>query len=94
MDEMIRELYYMVEEWTGQGLVEDEEVKRLEEQRCALRDEAIHRIGEGGKELLEVISSLDLKLETIHDKALFRAGVRLGVELTRPEAGAATAAGP
>lgn len=87
MDEMIRELYYMVEEWTGQELMGDEEVKRLEEQRGALWDKVIHRFGEGGEEIREIIRNLDLELETIHDKALFRAGVRLGAELTRPEAG-------
>ena len=86
MDEMIRELYYMVEEWTGQGLMGDEEVKRLEEQRGALWDKVLRRFGEGGEEIREVIRSLDLELETIHDKALFRAAVQLGAELTRPAA--------
>lgn len=89
MTEIINELYYMVEDRTGQELLGDEEIKRLEEQKCALQDEMIHRLGESGEELLEVIADLDLKLETIHDKALFREAVRLGAELVRPEAGAA-----
>lgn len=87
MTEIINELYYMVEDQTGQGLMRDEEAKRLEDQRSALWDEVIHRIGEDGDEIREVIRNLDLKLETIHDKALFRAAVQLGVELARPEAG-------
>lgn len=87
MTEIINELYYMVEDRTGQELLGDEEVKSLEEQRCALWDEVIHRLGEDGEGIREVIRNLDLELETIHDKALFRAAVRLGAELVRPEAG-------
>ncbi len=87
MTEIINELYYMVEDRTGQELLGDEEVKSLEEQRCALWDEVIHRLGEDGEGIREVIRNLDLELETIHDKALFRAAVRLGAELVRPKAG-------
>jgi len=49
-----------------------------------LQDEVIRRLGAGGEELLEGIADLELQLETIHDKALFRAAVQLGTELARP----------
>lgn len=84
----MNEIYYMVDDWVGQELIRDEEVKSLEDQRGALWDKVIHRFGEGGEEIREVIRNLDLELETIHDKALFRAAVRLGAELVGPEAGA------
>lgn len=88
MSEMMNEIYYMVEDQVGQELIGDDEVKSLEDQRGALWDQVIHRFGEDGEEIREVIRNLDLKLETIHDKALFRAAVQLGAELARPEAGA------
>lgn len=84
----MNEIYYMVDDWVGQELIRDEEVKSLEDQRGALWDKVIYRFGEGGGEMRKVIRNLDLELETIHDKALFRAAVRLGAELVRPEAGA------
>ena len=93
MTKIMNEIYYMVEDQAGQELMRDKEAKSLEEKRNALWDEVIHRLGEDGQEIQEVIKRLDLELETIHDKALFRAALSLGAELTRPEAGAkATAA--
>ncbi len=88
MTEIMNELYYMLEDQTGQELMGDEEVKSLEGRKFALQDEVIRRLGEDGEELLEGIADLDLKLETIHDKALFRAAVQLGTELARPGRGA------
>lgn len=88
MSEMMNEIYYMVDDQVGQELIRDEEVKSLEEQRGALWEKVIHRFGAGGEEIREVIRNLDLELETIHDKALFRAAVRLGAELSRPTEGA------
>ena len=88
MSEMMNEIYYMLEDQVGQELIRDEEVKSLENQRGALWDKVIHRLGKDGEEIQEVIRNLDLELETIREKALFRAAVRLGAELTRLEAGA------
>lgn len=87
MTKIMNEIYYMLEDQAGQELIKDEEAKSLEDQRGALWDEVIHRLGEDGEEIHEVIRNLDLELEDIHDKALFRAAVQLGMELARPEAG-------
>lgn len=47
----MNEIYYMVDDWVGQELIRDEEVKSLEDQRGALWDKVIHRFGEGGEEI-------------------------------------------
>ena len=83
MSEMMNEIYYMVEDQVGQELMRDEEIKCLEAQRSALWDQVIHRFGEDGKKIQEVIRNLDLDLETIHDKALFRASLRLAMEMAQ-----------
>lgn len=67
MDKIMDELYYMVEDQVGQELIRDEAVKSLEDQRRAWWDKLIHRFGEDGEEIREVIRGLDLELETIHD---------------------------
>lgn len=85
MSEIMNEIYYMIEERTGQELLDDEEVKNLEARREALWDEVIHRLGEGGEEIREVIKNLDLELDTIYEKALFRAALRLGALIVRPK---------
>ena len=87
MDEIIHELYYMIEDWAGQQDRDNEEVKNLEGRKRALQEEIAGRVGDGGWELLEALTELELKLEDIHDKALFRGAARLGIELARPEAG-------
>jgi len=87
MTKIMNELYYMIEEQAGQELMGDKEVTSLERRKFALQDEVIRRLGGDGEELLEGIADLDLKLETIHDKALFRAAVQLGAELARPGRG-------
>lgn len=84
MSELMNELYYMMEDQVGQELIRDEAVKSLEDQRRAWWDKLIHRFGEDGEEIREVIRDLDLELETIHDQALFRAAVRFGAELRGP----------
>lgn len=81
MSEIMNEIYYMVEEQAGQGLLKDEEAKSLEKRRSALWDEVIQRLGEDGQEIQEVIRNLDLELETIHDKALFRTALSLGAQI-------------
>ena len=58
-----------------------EEPKNLDEGRGTLWDEVIRRLGEDGEEIREVIRNLDLELEDIHDKALFRAALRLGAQI-------------
>lgn len=83
MEKIMNELYYMVDEWAGQQCENDEETKGLENQKYMLQDEIAQRIGPEGQEILEELSSLNLKLEDIHDKALFRASVRLAMEMTQ-----------
>ena len=81
MDKIMNEIYYMLEDQAGQELLGDEEAKSLEDQRGALWDEVIRRLGEDGEEIREVIRNLDLELEDIQDKALFRAALRLGAQI-------------
>ena len=81
MSEIMNELYYMIDEWAGQQYKDDENARGLEEQKCTLEDEIARRIGEGGRELLERLAGLNLALEDIHDKALFRAALRFGTEI-------------
>lgn len=81
MSEIMNELYYMVDAWAGQQYESDEATTGLEEQKYALQEEIACRVGENGQEMVEELSNLCLKLEDIHDKALFRAAVRLGAEL-------------
>lgn len=49
-----------------------------------IKDEIELRLGEGGRELLEILSNLTLELEDIHDQALFRAAMGLGAQIARP----------
>lgn len=81
MKKIIDNLYYMVDAWAGQQYESDEVTTGLEEQKYALQEEIACRVGENGQEMVEELSNLCLKLEDIHDKALFRAAVRLGAEL-------------
>lgn len=86
-------IYDMITEEVDEQCAQNKEVKTLLRRKCALIDEIIVRLGRDGDELMDGLTDLSTELETIHDKALFRAGVQLGVELTRLEAGAVTAAG-
>lgn len=81
MEKIIRSLYYTVEDWVGQHDLMDEETKRLESCQNDLQNEIILRLGEGGQELMEALADLNLKLETIHDEALFRASMQLGTQI-------------
>ena len=83
MDKIMDELYYMVDEWAGQQYENNEETKGLEEQKFALQEEIARRAGENGQEMLEELSNLNLKLEDIHDQALFRASLRLAMEMAQ-----------
>lgn len=82
MNKIVNELYYMIDEWAGQQYEMDEGTKSLEGRKLALQDEIARRIGDDGQDMVEALANLSLELETIHDKALFRAAVRLGAELT------------
>ena len=84
MNKIMNELYYMIDEWAGQQYEMDEGTKSLEERKQALQDEIARRIGEDGQDMVEALANLNLELDTIHDKALFRAAVSLGTELARP----------
>lgn len=71
----------MVDTWASQQYENNEETKGLEGQKLALQEEIAHRVGEGGQEMVEELSNLWLKLEDIHDEALFRASLRLAAEM-------------
>lgn len=86
MTELINKLYYMTEDWVGQHDLADEETKKLEARQEALQTEIILRLGEDGQDMMEALVDLNLKLETIHDEALFRAAVRLGTRIAGPSA--------
>lgn len=84
MNEIMRELYYMVDSWAGQHYENDERTKGLEERKSALEQEIARRIGEDGQKMLEALAGLNLELSDIHDEALFRAALRFGAEIREP----------
>lgn len=84
MTELINKLYYMVEDWVGQSDLQDGETKNLEARQEALQEKIILRLGEDGQDMMEALADVNLKLETIHDQALFRAAMRLGAEIVQP----------
>lgn len=94
MTEIIHGLYHMVEEWADQQPINDPKLKELSDRQDALQEEIIQRLGEGGRDMMETLSGLNLELETIHDEALFRAAVQLGAELAQPRRGRWTAGLP
>ena len=81
MNEIMRDLYYMIDDWAGQQYKDDETAKTLAERKYALENEIMTRIGDGGQEMLETLADLNLKLEDIHDKALFCAALRFAAEI-------------
>ena len=94
MEDIIRSLYYMVEDWIGQHDLMDEETRGLEGRQKIVQEEMIRRLGEDGQELLEALADLNLRLETIHDEALFRAALGLGTQLAQPGVRQAKPVGP
>ena len=84
MTKIMNELYYMVDDWADQQFRDKEKAKSLEEQKFALEEEIIRRIGDEGREMLEALAGLSMELEDIHDKALFQASFSLGTEAVRP----------
>ena len=89
MTELLRKLYYMVEDWIGQQNLKEEEIRKLEARQEALQEQIILRLGEddNGREMMEALADLNLKLETIHDEALFRAAMELGTQIAQPRRG-------
>lgn len=84
MEELIRSLYYMVEDWVGQHDLQGEEIKALEARQEALQEKIILRLGEDGQDMMEALADLNLRAETIHDESLFRAAMGLGAQIAQP----------
>lgn len=84
MEKLIRSLYYMVEDWVGQHDLQGEEIKALEARQEALQEKIILRLGEDGQDMMEALADLNLRAETIHDEALFRAAMGLGAQIAQP----------
>lgn len=80
---VIDELYYIVDDWIGQEYDQSKEAKTLIERRSCLKEEIAHRLGADGESLLDALSDLNLNLEDIHGKALFRAALSLGTEIAQ-----------
>lgn len=89
MSEMMNEIHYMMAEQVGQQCASETEMKILMRRKCALIEEIALRIGDGGEDLLDAMTNINVEMDNIQGKAMFRAAVRLGAELVRPEAGAA-----
>lgn len=84
MTELINKLYYLVEYQIDRPDTQTETEKELVERREALQDKIALRLGEDGQDMMEALDALNLKLETIHDQALFRAAMQLGTEIAHP----------
>lgn len=91
MTELITSLYYMVDDWASQQYESSEEAKTLLARQANIKNEIERRLGENGRDLLDELSNLTLNLEDIHDEALFRAAMELGVQIARPRRGVWTA---
>lgn len=94
MTELITSLYYMVDDWASQQYESSEEAKTLLARQANIKNEIERRLGENGRDLLDELSNLTLNLEDIHDEALFRAAMELGVQIARPRRGVWTAERP
>ncbi len=87
-------IYYLLDDWVGQQVINDPEMKELLERQNALQEEIIRRLGEDGQDTMEALFNLNLELKTIHDKALFRTAMQLGTELAQPRRSPWTAEQP
>lgn len=92
--DIMHKLYYLMEDWVGNRDLQDEKTHELEIQVEALQDKIILRLGEDGQDMMETLADLNLKLETIHDEALFRAAMGLGAQIAQPAAQPADTARP
>ena len=84
MTELMNELYYMVDEWASQQDKDSGKAKDLQARLSDIEDEIELRLGEGGREMLEILNNLSLELEELHDQALFRAAMNLGTQIAQP----------
>ena len=85
MTEIINNLYYMVDDWAARQYEDSAEAKALLARKSELEREIMRRLGGDGQELLDALSDLRLSLEDIHDRALFRAAMRLGTRVAQPD---------
>ena len=82
MSEIMNDLYYMITERIGQQSMQNKELTLLMARKCALVDEIIFRLGRDGEDLLDALTELESKIETIHDKALFHEALCLGTQIS------------
>lgn len=87
MTNLIHNLYCMVDEWVDRQSINDPKLKELSDCQDALQEEIIRRLGEDGREMMETLADLSLKLEDIHDEALFHAAMGLGTRIAQPGCG-------
>ena len=85
MNKLIEKLYYIMEDYVGQLDLQGEEIKNLEARQEALQEKIILHLGEDGQDMMEALADVNLKLETIHDQALFRAAMGLGANIAHPD---------
>ena len=76
-----------MEDWVGQHDLQSEKAQDLEIQVEALQNKIILRLGEDGQDMMEALADLNLRLETIHDEALFRAAMGLGAQIAQSHSG-------
>ena len=81
MNDIMLQLYYMIDDLAGQLCEHTEEMDALLSRQSALKQEIAGRLGEDGWKLLDDLFELGLSLEDIHDKALFRTAFSFGVEM-------------
>lgn len=81
MNDIILQLYYMIDDLAGQLYEKTEETEALLSRQSALKQEIARRLGEDGWKLLDDLFDLNLSLEDIHDKALFRTAFSFGMEM-------------
>ena len=77
MTEILQNLYYLLDDWVGQQVINDPEMKELLERQNVLQEEIIRCLGEDGQDTMEALFNLNLELKTIH-------GLRLGCASSVP----------
>lgn len=81
MDDLLEILYsYTQEQLTCRSKKEE---KALAARKCAVIEEIVLRLGEGGDDLIDRLTEVDADLEDIHDKAIFGKALRLGTKVAR-----------
>lgn len=74
----------MVDEWADRQSLHDPEIEALSRRQDVLQEEIIRRLGKDGRDMMESLADLNLRVETIHDQALFRAAMQLGAQIAQP----------